>query len=592
MNNKQLVGLLRSIAAAYEVKGENKFRITAYERAAAAIEHSLTEVKDIWKEDNLTEIPGIGTSIASHLDELFRKGEVAHFKKVIRGLPKAMFELLKVPGIGAKTAHKLCLELSIKDHKKALERLKKAAKNGQVRKIEGFARKSEKEILEGIEELRRRKERMTLSFAQELAQKMIKYLSENGENKDILRIDPLGSLRRMNATVGDVDLAVATKEPKKVIKRFISFPEAEKVLVAGDNTARIIYRGRQIDLKTMSPEAYGALLQHFTGSKQHNIHLRELAQKKDLSLSEYGIKKQMKGKKWQLKKYKTEEDFYQALGMDWIPTELREDRGEIEAAQEGKLPKLIEIKDIKGDLHIHSDFPIESSHDIGLDSVGDLIKKAKELGYEYLGVSEHNPNLSKHNKNQIIDILKRKKDYIDKINYSRGKKLLIHVFNGLEIDIKPNGELAIPEEGFKYLDFAVASVHSSFRMSPNEATKRILEALKRPKIKILGHPTGRKLGLREGYNPHWDKIFDFCKKSGKWLEINAWPDRLDLPDEIIKDAVKNGVKMIINSDAHAVNHLEHIKYGVAMARKGWASRNDIINTMSYNKISKALKGGE
>lgn len=592
MNNRQLAGLLRSIAAAYEVKGENKFRVVAYETAATAIDHSLTEVKDLWKEGNLKEIPGVGSSIASHLDELFRKGRVTYFKKVFKDLPQSMFEILKIPGIGAKTAYKLALELGIKEPKKAVERLKKAAKRGEIRKIEGFAQKSEKEILEGIKELKGRKEKMNLSFAQELAQRVIDYLSENGENKDIIRIDPLGSLRRMKATIGDVDLAVATKKPQKVIKKFTSFPEAEKVVVAGENTARIIYHGRQIDLKTMNPEAYGALLQHFTGSKQHNIHLRELAQKKGLSLSEYGIKKKIKGGKWQLRKYKDEDGFYKALGMVWIPPELREDRGEIEAAQKDKLPNLIELKDIKGDLHIHSDFPIEPSHDLGQSSIKEILKEAKTLNYEYIGLSEHNPSSSQHTKKQVINLLKRKKDYIDKINYSRTNKLPIYIFNGLEVDIKPNGELALPEEVFKYLDFAIVSIHSSFRMSLNEATKRTLEALKHSRAKILGHPTGRKLGIREGFDLDWEKIFAFCRKNKKIIEINAWPNRLDLPDEMVKDAVKNGVKMVINSDSHAADQLSHIKYGVAVARRGWATKNDIINTMSYNKIRKILKGGE
>ena len=592
MNNRQLANLLRSIAAAYEVKEENRFRINAYERAAATIEHLPNEVRDIWKDGgDLTEIPGVGSSIASHLNELFRKGEVVYFKRALRDLPKAMFEILRIPGIGAKTAYKLCLELGIKDPKKAIEKLKMAAKKGEINKIEGFASKSEKEILEGIKELRNRKEKMNLSFAQGLAQKMIDYLSEKGKNKDILKIYPLGSLRRMSAMIGDVDIAVATKKPKDVIKKFINFPEAEKVVVAGKNTARIIYRGRQIDLKTMDPESFGSLLQHFTGSKEHNIHLREIAQKKDLSLSEYGIKKKIKGK-LQLKKYRSEEDFYKSLGMEWIPPELREDRGEIEAAQKGNLPDLIEQKDIKGDLHIHSDFPVEPSHDLGVDSIKKILKEAVKLKYEYIGVSEHNPSVSKHSKKDIIDILKRKKDYIDEINYSRGNKLPVYVFNGLEIDIKPNGELAIPEEGFKYLDFAIVSVHSRFRMSLDEATKRVLEALKHPQAKILGHPTGRLLGWREGYDLDWDKIFDVCKKNNKWLEINAWPNRLDLQDEIAKEAVKNGVKMVINTDAHAANQLGFIKYGIATARRGWVSKNDIINTMSYNKISKILKGGE
>jgi DNA polymerase (family 10) len=299
-----------------------------------------------------------------------------------------------------------------------------------------------------------------------------------------------------------------------------------------------------------------------------------------------------------MEKFATEEAFYRALGMEWIPPELREDTGEIEAAlrqAQGKpngLPKLVELKEIKGDLHLHSNFPIETSHDEGSSSIETLMEKGKKLGYEYLGFSEHNPSFSKHSQKQIIDILKRKKETIDKINYSRGKKLLIHAFNGLEIDIKPDGRLALPEEGFKFLDFAIASVHSSFRMSRQAMTKRVLKALQHPKIKIFGHPTGRKLGEREGYELDWEQVFSFCQKRNIWLEINAWPNRLDLTDVLVHEAVKNGVKMIICTDSHQVDHMDLMEYGVAVARRGWATKNDIMNTMSYNQFMKALKGGE
>jgi DNA polymerase (family 10) len=585
MNNKQLAELFKAVSAALEVKGEDRFKIKAYDEVAAAIEHSSSEVKDLWDDGQLQEIPGVGASITGHLDELFRKGKVAHFESIFRGLPPAMFELLNIPGIGPKTAYKLCQELRIKNSKTALLKLEKAAKEGKIRLIEGFGLQSEKDILEGLKQQAHQEDRMLLPFAWELAEKIINHLQKK-HPKD--RIDPLGSLRRKTATVGDIDLAVATKNAKGVIDDFLHCPGVKEVIVSGKNTARVIHQnGRQIDLKTMEPEAYGALLQHFTGSKQHNIHLREIAQKKGLSLSEYGIKK---GKK--IAKYATEETFYRALGMDWIPPELREDAGEIEAAQNNKLPQLVELGAIKGDLHLHSSFPIETSHDEGGDSIETLMEKGKKLGYEYLGFSEHNPSFSKHSQKQIIDILKAKKELIDKINYSRGKKLLIYAFNGLEIDIKPDGRLAIPEEGLKFLDFAIASVHSSFRMNRQAMTKRVLKALQHPKIKIFGHPTGRKLGEREGYELDWEQVFSFCKKRNIWLEINAWPNRLDLTDVLVHEAVKNGVKIIICTDSHQVDHMDLMEYGVAVARRGWATKNDIMNTMSYNQFMKALKGGE
>jgi DNA polymerase (family 10) len=587
MTNKEISHLLKNIAAALMVKGKNSFQVAAYERAAASIEHSTIEVKDLWDDNQLEEIPGIGSNLAKHLDELFRKGKVIHFERIFKDLPPAMFELMQIPGIGPKTAFKLCEELKIREAKNAISKLKKAALAGKIRLIEGFGEESEKDILEGINQQIRKEDRMLLPFAWELAQKVIDYLRKGLVGT---KFEPLGSLRRMTATVGDIDLAVATEHPQKVLARFVAFPEAKKVVVSGRNTARIIHRsGRQIDLKTMKPEAYGALLQHFTGSKQHNIHLREIAQKKGLSLSEYGIKRQGEKK---TKDYRSEKDFYQALSMDFIPPELREDTGEIEVAQKRELPQLVEVKDIRGDLHVHSSFVIEPSHDQGLDSFKTLLGKAQELDYEYLGLSEHNPSLSQHTSKQIIDILKRKKEQIDEINYSRVKKLFVHAYNSLEIDIKTDGSLALPEKAFSYLDFAIASVHSSFRMSRKEMTQRVLRALEHPKIKVFGHPTGRKIGEREGYELDWEQIFSFCQKHHKFLEINAWPNRLDLPDTLVREAVKNGVKMIINTDSHKVEDLDLMPYGVSVARRGWATKNDIINTMSYNEFEKTLKGGE
>jgi len=587
MTNQEIADLLRNVAAALIVKKENNFKIVAYENAAEVIEVSNIEIKDFWQQGKLQEIPGVGVNIAKHLDELFKTGEVSYFKKIFKDLPPAMFLLMNVSGIGPKTAYKLCLNLKIKNPKTALDQLEKAALKGQIRKIDGFGEQSEKDILNSLNQYKKREDRMLLPFASLLAQRVIGYLQEDNPE---LKIEPLGSLRRMTATVGDIDLAVATNKPKEVIDRFIAFPEAREVVVSGKNTARIIHNNnQQIDLKTMRPEAYGALLQHFTGSKQHNIHLREIAIKKGLSLSEYGIKKQGK-----LKNFRLEEDFYHALGMSFIPPELREDSGEIEAAMANKLPQLVETKDIKGDLHVHSDFLIEPSHDLGSNSMNSLLKEAFHLGYEYLGFSEHNPNFSLHTSEEIIDLLKRKKDKIDKLNYSRIKKIPIYAINSLEIDIRPNGELAIPKEGFKYLDMAIASIHSSFKMNKKEMTERVLHGLNHPKVKIFGHPSGRKLGERESYELDWDQIFAFCLKNNKFLEINAFPNRLDLPDTLVHEAVKRGVKMIINSDTHEINQLRQINYGVTVARRGWATKKDIINTLSYDKIKKVLnlKGGE
>jgi len=590
LNNQEIARLLRAVAAAYEVKGGNKFKVAAYDRAATAVEHATSEIKDLWDDGQLTALPGIGPSLAQHLDELFRRGRVKHFEEIMKGLPPAMFELLAIPRIGPKTAYKLCEKLGIRNPKTALNQLEKAARQGKIASLEGFGQKSQADILEAVLAFKKgrvKKKRMPLPYADAIAQEVIAYLQKSPAT---LQADPLGSLRRRVATIGDIDIAVKTRKPKQVIDWFLRYPKRKKTIEKGPSGASILLKnGCQIDLRVQKPEAYGSMLQYFVGSKHHNIHLRELALKRGLSLSEYGIKK--KGK---LTEYASEEAFYRALGMPWIPPEMREDNGEIEAALAGKLPRLVKLSDIRGDLHLHSDFHLESSHDEGVSPMSVMIQKAIELGYEYLGFSEHNPSLNHHTKKQIIDIIKRKSELVEKLKSSfkkstqKNNQKPINIINGLEIDIRPNGELAFPAEGFKLLDYVVASVHSSFRMNKKKMTARILKALAHPKVKILGHPTGRKLGEREGYELDWDQIFAFCRKNNKFLEINSWPDRLDLPDVLVREAVKNGVKMVVNSDSHSVDHMSFMIYGISVARRGWAEKKDIINTLPWEKLKSIL----
>jgi len=572
-NNQQIAQILKEAAAALEVKGENHFRIRAYERAATAVEHATVEVKDLWDEGKLTDLSGIGSNIARHLSQLFEKGQVSHFKRLKKGLPPAVFKFLEIPGIGPKTAFKLSQKLGISRTVGAITRLKKAIEQKKIKKIKGFGEKSE--------------QRMLLPYAWSLAQKVIDFLRSE---KAVLQIEVLGSLRRKVATVGDIDLAVASEDPIKVIEKLKKYQGVKKILAAGKDTARfVLHSGKQVDLKIVSPGSYGALLQHYTGSKEHNIHLRKIGQSKGMSLSEYGIK--FKGK---LKKYQKEKEFYRALNLDWIPPELREDGGEIEAATVGKLPNLVKENDIKGDLHLHSNFAIEPGHDLGQASFEEILKKAKELNYQYLGFSEHNPSLSQHSDAQAIDLVKKKREAIDKINqfvsgeinYSLGKKLSIKVLNGLEIDIRKSGELAFPDQGMKYLDYAIAAVHSNFNLDKEEMTKRVLRGLSHPKVRFLAHPTTRKLGEREGIELDWEQVFDFCKKKNKFLEISSCPQRLDLPDFLVRQAVKIGVKMVINSDSHALSHLELMPYGVSVARRGWAEKSDILNTLEWSGFKK------
>ena len=588
MTNKQIAHLLRAISAAYEIRDEEKnlFRIRAYNRAADAVEHLSSEAKDLWDDNELEKVGGIGEAIASHLGEIFKTGKSKHFAEVMKGIPPATFELMKVSGIGPKTASKITSELNITTADRAFEQLMQAAKEGKVAELEGMGEDSEEAIIDSLEEAirKRGKERLLLSYASTIAANIIKYMNKSDK---VDAVDALGSLRRKAATVGDIDISVASKDAKKVIEHFVDYPKAKRVLEKGERDASILLPGEvQVDLKVGEPDTYGALLQHFTGSKHHNIALREYAQKKGWSLSEYGIKKTKKRLKT-----KTEGDYYKKLGMDLIPPELREATGEIEAALENKLPKLLELKEIKGDLQIHSDFDIETSHDVGESSMKAIVKKASELDYEYIAFTEHNPSQKGHKDKDFIDILKRKKEAVDKINSSivkDGKISVKKVFNSLEIDILPDGSLPVPDSAMELLDFALISIHSSFNQSRKKMTKRILSAFKHPKVKIFAHPTGRKINHREGVEIEWPEVFEFCINENKWLEINADPMRLDLPDMKVKDAINAGVKLTLGTDAHHKDGLDNMQYGVYVARRGWAEKDDIINTLGYSKLKKLL----
>jgi len=567
LTNLQIAELLRDVAAAYQYRDQDKykFQVIAYERAGDAVEHATSELKDLWDDGKLEEVPGIGPGIAEHLDELFRTGKSKHFESLMREIPKEAFKLMELPGIGIKTAMKMLKEGSQKEIKEKLKEVETKEKKGK---------------------------RYLLPYAAAIASEVIDYLLKS---KAVTRVDPLGSLRRQASTIGDIDLAVATDDPSEVLEYFTKYSKSQKTIEKGDRTSSILLPGGvQVDLMTQDEESYGSLLQHFTGSKHHNIALREYALKKGLSLSEYGIK-ELKDRSKKVKAFKTEKDFYNFLSLDYIEPELREDSGEIEAAKEHKLPDLVELKDVKSDLQVHSSFDIETSHDLGESSMEEIVKKGDELGYEYLAFTEHNPSQQGHTDTQIVEILKKKCEKVDQINYSLKKcdNNSIHkVFNSLEIDIKPDGNLPVSQDGLDTLDFALVSIHSSFDLDRNLMTKRVLSALTQPKVKIFAHPTARKLNEREGVELNWPEIFEFCLKNNKWIEINCDPMRLDLPDTLVREAVKKGVKLTFGTDAHHKDGMNNMTFGVSVARRGWATPSDIINTRSLVEFEKLLKGGD
>lgn len=584
MSNIDIARLLRNVAAAYTIEDEKKFRfqIIAYQKAADAIMQLTTEAFALYKTGKLNTIPGVGPTIKTHLIELFTTGHVQHFTDVTKKVSEAVFPLLDVPGFGPKKAYKLVTEFKLVDAKTVLSDLKTLAKTGKIAPLAGFGEKSEADILRWLSEYKGKKGKLTrviLPYAFEAAQNLVTYLKKL---PFVTEAVALGSLRRMKATVGDIDIAVATEKPQETIEHFVAYPLKERVIEKGDISASLLLiGGMQVDLMVQPKEAFGSLLQHFTGSKNHNIKLREHALKLGMSLSEKGIKKDGK-----MIQYDTEEKFYKALNMAWIPPELREDTGEVELALKNKLPKLVELSDIKGDLHIHSNYPIEPSHDLGQNSMEEMLKKARELGYEYLGFSEHNPSVSKHTKDQIYSILTKRNDIIEQLK-SNNKS--VRIINLLETDILANGELAIDNKCFDYLDATLVSIHSVLTTNKTDMTKRVLAGLAHPKAKILSHPTGRLLNQRPGYDLDWDKIFDFCVKHNKAIEINASPQRLDLPDTLVRDAIKYGIKFVIDTDSHDISHMDLMRYGVSVARRGWAQKSDILTTLPYNEFVTWLK---
>ncbi len=534
-SNSKVAKLLREVAAAYAIKKTgNAFEIRAYENAADNIEHSTSEVKDLWEEGKLDEIPGLGQKLQSYLIELFKTGHAKHFDEVKKGLKSIFFELLDVPGIGPKTAQKL-------------------VKSGVIN-------------LGSLKSKIIKSDRMLLPYAFDQAQRILDYLKKS---KDVLEAHSLGSLRRMVATIGDLDFSASSKNPKKVVEYFCKMPGIARVVDKGEEKATVILQsGMQVDLLVGQPESYGALLQHFTGSKAHNIHLRTIAQGKGLTLSEHT-------------KAKTEEEFYELLEMDIPPPEIREDTGEIETALKHKLPKLVELKDIKGDLHLHSNFPIKSpSHGPGADSIEDMVKKAISLGYEYVGISDHPPGFTSVSREEIINWVQMRTKFIQNLSLNTKS---IRILNGLEIDILGNGSLSVPDEALETLDYCIAGIHSGHG---NDITKRLMLALENPNVDIISHPTNRLLNERESSEANWETIFKYCAKNKKLLEINGYPNRLDLRDDLVREALKYGVKFVINTDAHELSQMDNMTFGVSVARRGWAEAKDIVNTWGWTNFAK------
>lgn len=589
ISNKELVHLLRSVAAAYLLNGANRFRIIAYEKAADVIEHLTQDVYDAWENEGLKgidDIDGIGPTISKHLHEYFTQIEGSYLDEQLKSIPAPVYELMLAPGIGPKKAFRIVNEFGLTDKETVFEDVQKLAAENKISVLDGFGIKSEADVVKAIiTHLGRagKEERMTLPDAYVLAEHIMDHVQQC---EGVEHVEALGSLRRMVSTIGDIDLAVIAKENtyEKILAHFVSYPQAATIESQGNNKAAIITKnGIRIDLRIVDRERYGSMLQYFTGSKAHNIKLREYALKKGFSLNEFGIKNLHTG---EVAVFDNEKAFYNHLSLPYIEPELREGTDEVRQAAAKKLPLLVELKDIKGEFHIHSSFPIEPSHDVGLHSFEEMIAEAHSLEYTFLAFSEHNPSVLKHNDEQMIQLIRQKKESLIEIGKKYPDMLLL---NSLEVDILPNGNLAIPEAASEYLDLVVVSVHSAFTQDRDKMTQRILKALTFPKVKIFAHPTARLINQREEIDADWDLIFREAKSRNIALEINAYPNRLDLPDAMARRAIELGCKLVIDTDAHDKDAMSLMFFGVGVARRGWVEKKSIINTYNISDLTSWLR---
>ncbi|MEW6285209.1 MAG: DNA polymerase/3'-5' exonuclease PolX [Chloroflexota bacterium] len=571
MNNRQLADTFTLIANLLEIKGEIIYKTLAYRKAAESLLSLGREASEYWKEGKLEDIPGVGKAIAEKIDELLRTGKLEFLEKLKQEVPEELAAWLAVPGLGPKKVALIWKTLGIT----ALSDLETAAREGKLRNLPGMGAKSESAILEGIASLARRSGRIPLGRAYPLAQDIIRILKGV---KGVVAAEPAGSLRRMRSTVGDLDILVAAKESAPVMEAVVNLPGVSRVLGKGETKASIEFAdGVRAQVWVHPPERFGTALQYATGSKDHNVQLRQLALEKGLSLSEHSFTKVKGGKEILCA---TEEEVYETLGLPWIPPELREDRGEVQAAKANKLPKLIEVKDIKADLQVHSTWSD------GKLSMLEMARAAAKRGIKVIAFTDHSVSLGVTG-GLSIERHKQQAAEIKKIQKQLGDEILI--LHASEVEIKADGSLDYPDEFLASLDLVLASMHTSLRQPREKVTERMLNAIRNPHVDIIGHPTGRLIPDREGADLDMDAVLQAAAESGVALEINAHPSRLDLDDMYARRAKELGIPISINTDAHSEGDFDMLFYGVAIARRAWLTKNDVINCWSTDKLLKWLK---
>lgn len=559
--------ILYEVADILELQGV-QFKPTAYRKAARNIESLTKELEEIRKEGGLREIPGVGEAIAKKIEEMLSTGHIRYLDELKEEFPAGLLQIIDVPDIGPKTAMHLYRELKITN----LADLKHAAEQHQIRELKGFGERSEERILHGIALLERRSGRMLLGYAYPVAEGMVEYIRRKA---NLEKVSLGGSLRRMKETIGDIDILVGSNDPQWVMDIFTTHPQVEEVVERGQTKASVRLReGVQVDLRVVEEVQYGAALQYFTGSKDHNVALRQMAIDRGLKLNEYGLFRKDSN---EVVAREREEDIYQALGLEIMPPEMRENRGEIQASIAHRLPNLVGLNDIRGDLHVHT---LASD---GNATIEEIAYACKRKGYEYVGITDHSEALKIAN-GLSVERLRGNMDIARNVSSLVEVKVLI----GAEVEILENGKFDYPDDVLRQLDFVVGAVHSKFTMPEKEMTERVLTALSNDNMTILAHPTGRVLEQREPYALDMDRVMQAAKDQGVCLELNAFPERLDLNDIYCRKAKEMGVRVAISTDSHSIAQLDNMRYGVATARRGWLDAQDVLNTMGLVSLTDFL----
>ncbi len=571
VHNSDVADKFNRVADLLDIKGENEYRIRAYRNAAQTISGlSRSVVESVEKGEDLSELSGIGKDLAGKIEEIVKTGELEQLRQLEREVPTGLRQLLSIEDLGPKRVKQLHEEIGIK----SIEDLEKAAKAGKIQNMEGFGKKTTQKILEAIDRAKKEgpKKRFRLNEAEERSLPLLDYLKKT---EGVKKAEIAGSYRRRKETVGDVDILVTCKQGTNIMDRFVNYEDVQKVISKGDTRSSIMLRNNlQVDLRVVPEVSYGAAMLYFTGSKAHNVALRKKAVENDWKMNEYGLfkgKKRIGGK--------TEIELYEKFGLQYIEPELRENRGEFDAAANNELPDLVKLKDIRGDLQSHT-----KATD-GKYSLEEMATAAKEKGYDYFAITDHSKRVTVANGMDEKRLLKQLEE-IDRLNE---KIKGFRVLKSVEVDILKDGTLDLADEVLEKLDIVICSIHYNFKLSRQAQTRRVLKAMEHPCFHILAHPTGRMLGKREPYEIDLEKVIDAAKENRCYLEINAQPDRLDLNDVYAGMAKEKGVKLAISTDAHTISDLDLMRFGVGQARRAWLQKEDILNTHSWEELKKMLK---